>query len=151
MTTARFAMAEVQQRIERALEQAESEIREVGAEAFRSGADSNVGQAQEIVTALRALRADLNGSPSPTASRHERKVRKEGRAKTRRSGKAAKRASIRSTQFATVRSFASASRRSTRASTNIRPRRRRLTLRNTSHPSATAGAGSGGRPRRWVK
>jgi hypothetical protein len=83
-------MEQIQQRIERALEQAESEIREVGAAAFRSGDDRIVGQAQEIVTALKALRANLNGSPSPTAPKRERQVRKEGRAKTRRSGKAAK-------------------------------------------------------------
>lgn len=84
-------MDQTQQRIERALEQAEVEIRNVGADAFRAGDDKLVGQAQEIVGALKALRSNLNGRVVASSDAPSPKVKQSrGRLKKRRSTKVAK-------------------------------------------------------------
>lgn len=61
-------MDRINTRIQQALNRAEAEVRDAGAEAFRTGDDVAAGQARDVVAALKALRLRLNGQ-APDALR----------------------------------------------------------------------------------
>lgn len=79
-----FAMDRATEQIREALDRAEAEIRDLGAEAFRSGDDNGAGQAREIVLTFKSLRSQLNGRTS-----HAARASVKGRRRSTRRSKSA--------------------------------------------------------------
>lgn len=72
-------MEQAAERIRQALDRAESNIREIGADAFRAGDDAAASQARDVVVTFKALRLQLDGATPdategapPTASDRRR-------------------------------------------------------------------------------
>lgn len=83
-------MEQTSKRLAEALNRAEAEIRQLGAEAFKSGDDKGAGQARDIVVAFKGLRAQLNGhhaqpagTSAPAATKKTKRT-KQTKARTRK-------------------------------------------------------------------
>lgn len=80
-------------KIQEALDHAEEEVREAGAQAFRAGDDVAAGKARDVVDGLKALRSRMNGqtpanNPPPTVASQPKKT--PSRAGKRKKAKARK-------------------------------------------------------------